>query len=167
MEKLTDLAALYVNAQVRHGAQAIQVFDSWVGILSTTDYCAYVLPHMLRLFSSIDKSVPSIHFGVGTFHLLRLMEEAGGDVMGVDWRAPIDEARALFTRRPAVQGNLDPTVLFTSFDYIEGQVKDILARVNGSPGHIFNLGHGILPDTPVENVDFLISSVHRESKRFL
>jgi uroporphyrinogen decarboxylase len=167
MEKLTDMAALYVNAQVRHGAQAIQVFDSWVGILSTTDYRAYVLPHMLKLFSSIDKSVPSIHFGVGTFHLLPLMEEAGGDVIGVDWRTPIDEARALFTRRPAVQGNLDPTVLFTSFDYIEGQVKDILARVNGSPGHIFNLGHGILPDTPVENVDFLISSVHRESKRFL
>jgi uroporphyrinogen decarboxylase len=166
MEKLTDMAALYVNAQVRHGAQAIQVFDSWVGILSTTDYRAYVLPHMLRLFSSIDKSVPSIHFGVGTFHLLRLMEEAGGDVIGVDWRTPIDEAKALFTRRPAVQGNLDPTVLFTSFEYIEGQVKDILARVNGSPGHIFNLGHGILPDTPVENVDFLISSVHRESKRF-
>jgi uroporphyrinogen decarboxylase len=94
------------------------------------------------------------------------MEEAGGDVIGVDWRTPIDEAKALFTRRPAVQGNLDPTVLFTSFEYIEGQVKDILARVNGSPGHIFNLGHGILPDTPVENVDFLISSVHRESKRF-
>lgn len=163
MEKLTDMAILYVNAQVRHGAQAVQVFDSWVGILSTTDYRAHVLPHMERLFSSIDKSVPAIHFGVGTFHLLPLMEEAGGDVIGVDWRAPIDEAWALFKERPAIQGNLDPTVLFTSQEYIEGQVKDILTRVNGRPGHIFNLGHGILPGTPVKNVDFLISAVHGES----
>jgi len=164
MEKLTDMACLYVNAQIRHGAQAVQVFDSWVGILSTTDYRTYVLPHMKRLFSSIDKSVPAIHFGVGTYHLLPLMEEAGGDVIGVDWRVPIDEAWALLGRRPAVQGNLDPTVLFTSRESIEGQVKDILARVIGSPGHIFNLGHGILPGTPVENVDFLISSVHDQSK---
>jgi uroporphyrinogen decarboxylase len=165
MEKLTDMAVLYVNAQIRHGAQAVQVFDSWVGILSTSDYRAYVLPHMKRLFSSIDKSVPAIHFGVGTHHLLSLMEEAGGDVIGVDWRVPIDEAWALLKRRPAVQGNLDPTTLFTSRECIEGQVKDILARVAESPGHIFNLGHGILPGTPEENVDFLISSVHGQSKR--
>jgi len=165
MEKLTDMAARYVNAQVRHGAQAIQVFDSWVGILSTTDYRDYVLPHMKRLFSSLDRSVPSIHFGVGTFHLLPLMEEAGGDVIGLDWRAPIDEAWALLKKRPAIQGNLDPTALLTSFEYIETQVRDILSRVDGAKGHIFNLGHGILPTTPVENVAFLVDAVHSHGGR--
>ncbi len=160
MNKLTDMAIEYLNAQVRHGAQAVQVFDSWIGILSTQDYGEYVLPHMKRLFASLDRSVPSIHFGVDTFHLLPLMHEAGGDVIGVDWRLPIDEAWALLGKDSAIQGNLDPVALFGSRDSIEKQVKDIIGRAGGVNGHIFNLGHGILPGTPVENVEFLVDYVH-------
>ena len=162
MNKLTDMAIEYLNAQVRHGAQAVQVFDSWIGILSTQDYREYVLPHMKRLFASLDRSVPSIHFGVDTFHLLPLMHEAGGDVIGVDWRVPIDEAWALLGKDSAIQGNLDPVALFGSRDSIEKQVKDIIGRAGGVNGHIFNLGHGILPGTPVENVEFLVDCVHTE-----
>ncbi len=162
MDKLTDVAVQYLNAQMRHGAQAVQVFDSWIGTLSTQDYREYVLPHMKRLFASLDRSVPSIHFGVNTFHLLPLMHEAGGDVVGLDWRVPIDEAWKRLEKDCAIQGNLDPTALFVSRDHIERQVKDIIGRVKGVNGHIFNLGHGILPGTPVENVEFLVDCVHAE-----
>lgn len=165
MDKLTDMAVEYLNAQARHGAQAVQVFDSWAGILSTRDYREYVLPHMKRLFASLDRSVPSIHFGVGTCHLLSSMREAGGDVIGVDWRVPIDEAWALLGRdSTAIQGNLDPAALFGTPDSIRTQVKDIIGRTRGIDGHIFNLGHGILPGTPVENVEFLVECVHSESE---
>jgi uroporphyrinogen decarboxylase len=164
MDKLTDMAVEYLNAQTRHGAQAVQVFDSWVGILSTRDYREYVLPHMKRLFASLDRSVPSIHFGVGTYHLLSSMREAGGDVIGVDWRVPIDEAWTLLGRdNVAIQGNLDPAALFGTPDSIRTQVQDIIGRTRGLDGHIFNLGHGILPGTPVENVEFLVECVHSES----
>jgi uroporphyrinogen decarboxylase len=163
MEKLTDMAVAYLNAQITHGAQALQVFDSWVGILSTTDYEEYVLPHMQRLFASLNHSVPVIHFGVGTSHLLPLMHKAGGDVIGIDWRLPIDTAWNLLGRETAIQGNLDPAALFGTHDSIIRQVKDILSRVSGAPGHIFNLGHGVLPRTPVENVEFLVESVHAET----
>jgi uroporphyrinogen decarboxylase len=164
MGKLTDMAVQYLDAQIRHGAQAVQVFDSWIGILSTQDYREYVLPHMKRLFASLDRSVPSIHFGVNTFHLLPLMREAGGDVVGLDWRVPIDEAWDYLGKGCAIQGNLDPTALFTSRDHIERQVRDIIGRVRGVNGHIFNLGHGILPGTPVENVEFLVDCVHAEGR---
>jgi uroporphyrinogen decarboxylase len=164
MDKLTDMAISYLNAQAKHGAQAVQVFDSWVGILSVQDYREYVLPHMKRLFASLDRSVPSIHFGVGTFHLLPSMREAGGDVIGVDWRVPIDEAWHLLEKGTAIQGNLDPTALFGTPDSIRQQVRDIVGRTRGTDGHIFNLGHGILPGTPVENVAFLTECVHFESK---
>ena len=117
---------------------------------------------MKRLFSSLDRSVPHIHFGVGTFHLLPLMTQAGGDVIGVDWRVPIDEAWAVIGKDRAIQGNLDSTALFASRDYLAGQVKDIIGRTKGTHGHIFNLGHGILPGTPVENVEFLVERVHAE-----
>lgn len=161
MEKLTDMVTHYLNAQMRHGAAAVQVFDSWIGILSTTDYREYVLPHMKRLFTSLDRSAPSIHFGVGTFHLLPLMREAGGDVIGVDWRVPIDDAWGLVGSDCAIQGNLDPVALFSSADYIETEVEDILARVRGRNGHVFNLGHGILQGTPVGNVEILVDRVHQ------
>jgi uroporphyrinogen decarboxylase len=164
MDKLTDMAIMYLNAQTKHGAQAIQVFDSWIGILSTEDYREYVLPHMKRLFASLDRSVPSIHFGVNTFHLLPLIHEAGGDVIGVDWRVPIDKAWGLIGTTCAIQGNLDPTDLFSSREHIERQVKDIIGRVRGADGHIFNLGHGILPGTPVENVEFLVECVHTQGR---
>jgi len=160
MEKLTDMTLANLNAQIRHGAQAVQVFDSWIGILSVMDYREYVMPHMKRLFAGLDASVPRIHFGVGTCHLLGLMKDAGGDVIGVDWRVPIDEAWLSMGRTRAIQGNLDPVTLFSPGGYLERQVRDILRRVGGASGHIFNLGHGILPGTPVENVDLLIRTVH-------
>ncbi len=119
---------------------------------------------MKRLFNSLDRSIPTIHFGVDTFHLLPLMHEAGGDVIGVDWRVPIDEAWALLGKETAIQGNLDPAALFGSRDSIERQVKDIIGRVGDANGHIFNFGHGILPGTPVENVEYLVDCVHAEGK---
>ncbi len=167
MDRLTDMVMDYLNAQVRHGAQALQVFDSWVGILSTGDYREFVLPHMERLFAGLDRSVPAIHFGVDTFHLLPLMAKAGGDVIGVDWRAPIDEAWSLVGRERAIQGNLDPTALFGTRESIEAEVRQIVGPVRGMRGHIFNLGHGILPATPVENVEFLVECVHEEGKSAL
>ena len=164
MEKLTDMALAYLNAQIRHGAQAVQVFDSWIGILSVMDYREYVMDHMKRLFAGLDPSVPRIHFGVGTCHLLGLMRDAGGDVIGVDWRVPIDEAWDSMGRTRAIQGNLDPVTLFGPEDYLERQVRDILRRAGGAGGHIFNLGHGILPATPVESVDRLVRTVHAYGK---
>ncbi len=164
MEKLTRMAYEYLNAQIRHGAQAVQVFDSWVGVLSTDDYENHVLPHMKDLFASLDPSVPAIHFGVGTSHLLPLLKEAGGTVIGVDWRTPIDKAWQIIGSSYAIQGNLDPVVLFAKPGCIEMHVKRILQRVNGAPGHIFNLGHGILPGTPVENVRLLVDLVHEYGK---
>jgi uroporphyrinogen decarboxylase len=164
MEKLTDMVVCYLNSQIRHGAAAVQVFDSWIGILSTEDYRNYVSPHMKRLFASLDTTVPSIHFGVGTFHLLKLMHEAGGSVIGVDWRVPIDEAWELMGMDCAIQGNLDPVSLFCSAEHIGNQVVDIVDRVGGRHGHIFNLGHGILQGTPIDKVEFLVESVHRYSK---
>jgi uroporphyrinogen decarboxylase len=161
MEKLTAMAVSYLNSQIAHGAAAVQVFDSWVGTLSTQDYRAYVLPHMKRLFSSIEPATPAIHFGVGTSHLLRLMAEAGGTVVGVDWRLPIDEAWESIGTDRAIQGNIDPVSLFSSSEHIEGRVGEILRRVGGRRGHIFNLGHGILPGTPVDKVEFLVDTVHR------
>ncbi len=160
MEKLTDMVVDYLNAQIRHGAQAIQVFDSWVGILSAADYERYVMGHMKRLFASLDRSVPSIHFGVDTCHLLPLMSDAGGDVIGVDWRVPIDQARESMGRSCAIQGNLDPAALFGPMRHVQEQVREVLRRVGGAPGHIFNLGHGVMPGTPVENVDVLVREVH-------
>lgn len=160
MEKLTDMAVAYLDAQARHGAEALQVFDSWVGILSTDDYQEFVLPHMKRLFASLTSKVPTIHFGVDTFHLLPFMTEAGGTVIGVDWRVPIDEAWPLLGPDRAIQGNLDPTALFGSRDRIAAQVATIMDCAGGAKGHIFNLGHGVLPETPVENVEFLVDCVH-------
>jgi uroporphyrinogen decarboxylase len=160
MEKLTDMVAGYLNAQIRHGAQAVQVFDSWVGILSAPDYERYVMGHMERLFASLDRSVPSIHFGLDTCHLLPLMREAGGDVMGVDWRLPLDKARESMGGTCAIQGNLDPAALFGPAKHVRDQVREILRGVGESRGHIFNLGHGVMPGTPVENVDVLVHEVH-------
>jgi uroporphyrinogen decarboxylase len=164
MEKLTEMVICYLNSQIRHGAAAVQIFDSWIGILSTEDYRSFVLPHMKRLFSSLDDTTPSIHFGVGTFHLLKLMREAGGTVIGVDWRVPVDEAWLLTGTDRAIQGNLDPVSLFSSSEHINSRVKDIIDRAGGRPGHIFNLGHGILQGTPVDKVELLVESVHRYSR---
>jgi uroporphyrinogen decarboxylase len=154
----------YLNAQIEAGAQAVQLFDSWVGCLSMDDYREYVLPHTRAVIESITRGTPIIHFGTGTAALLELMREAGGDVIGLDWRVDLRDAWQRLGD-VAVMGNFDPVALFASQDFIRAQAKRILDRAGGRPGHLFNLGHGILPETPVENVIALVDAVHEFSSR--
>ncbi len=157
---LADVVADYLRAQVEAGAQALQVFDSWVGALDADDYREFALPHTRAIFERLaDAGVPLIHFGTGTGHLLGLQREAGGDVIGVDWRTPLDEGWARIGADRAVQGNLDPTLLFAPLDRLLPRVDDVLRRAGSRPGHVFNLGHGILPGTPVENVKAVVERV--------
>jgi len=165
MEKLSEVLIRYLNAQIKAGVQAIQVFDSWVGCLSPADYEEYVLPYSKKVLNGIIKSVPRIHFGTSTSTLLPLMKRAGGDVIGVDWRVDLGEAWSRIGYNAGIQGNLDPVVLFGSIDLIKKEVKRILHQAGGRPGHIFNLGHGILPNTPVENVAALVDMVHEYSSK--
>ena len=153
----------YLNAQIEAGAQAIQLFDSWVGCLSPADYRQYALPHTRAVISGISPGTPVIHFGTGTSALLELMREAGGDVIGVDWRVSLDDAWARLGEDVGVMGNLDPVALFAGRDQLRNQTKRILDQAGGRNGHVFNLGHGILPDTPVENVIALVDAVHEMS----
>jgi uroporphyrinogen decarboxylase len=154
----------YLNAQIAAGAQVVQLFDSWVGCLSPEDYRDYVLPHTRAVIRSIVPDTPVIHFGTGTATLLELMREAGGDVIGLDWRVDLREAWARLGD-VSVMGNLDPVALFSNQDFIRAQAKRILDSAGGRPGHIFNLGHGILPETPVENVIALVDAVHEMSRK--
>jgi uroporphyrinogen decarboxylase len=164
MEKLSNVLAEYLVAQIRAGAQAVQVFDSWVGSLSPQDYESFVLPYSQRVLQAARaENVPVIHFGTNTTTLLPLMKRAGGDVIGLDWRIPLDDGRALLGEDVAVQGNLDPALLFAPVPEIKKRVHDILRRAGGRPGHIFNLGHGILQHTPVENVRAVVDMVHEYS----
>jgi len=166
MDKLARVVTGYLRRQIRAGAQAVQLFDSWVGCLSPGDYAEYVLPHVQLIFDGLKhEGVPLIHFGTGTATLLKLMRQAGGDVIGVDWRINLDEAWALLGHDVAVQGNLDPVTLFAPLHEIERRVEDILRRAANRPGHIFNLGHGILPKTPVEHVAAAVEMVHKLSQR--
>jgi uroporphyrinogen decarboxylase len=166
MDKLARVVTGYLRHQIQAGAQAVQLFDSWVGCLSPTDYAEYVLPHVQLIFSGLQREqVPLIHFGTGTSALLRLMREAGGDVIGVDWRMNLDEAWERLGFDVAIQGNLDPVALLAPLHEIERRVEDILRRAAGRPGHIFNLGHGILPQTPVEHVAAAAELVHKLSQR--
>jgi len=158
---LARVVADYLRAQVEAGAQALQVFDSWVGALDAADYREFVMPHVKALFDGIkDTGVPLIHFGTGTGHLLALQREAGGDVIGVDWRTPLDEGWDRIGHDRAVQGNLEPHALFAPLPRLLARVDDVLARAGGRPGHVFNLGHGILPGTPVEHVRAVVEHVH-------
>jgi len=166
MDKFARVITGYLRRQIKAGAQAIQLFDSWVGCLSVGDYVEYVLPHVQLIFEGLKREgVPMIHFGTGTSAMLRQMREAGGDVIGVDWRIHLDEAWAIVGHDVAVQGNLDPLTLFAPLHEIERRVADILRRAGGRPGHIFNLGHGILPTTPIEHVAATIDMVHKLSQR--
>jgi len=150
----------YLNAQIAAGAQAVQLFDSWVGCLSPDDYREFVLPHTQSVIRGVTPGVPVIHFGTGTSTLLELMREAGGDVIGLDWRVRLDDGWRRVGHDVAVMGNLDPVVLFAKQDVLRSQAKKILEQAEGRAGHIFNLGHGILPETPVENVIALVEMVH-------
>jgi uroporphyrinogen decarboxylase len=162
--RLLDLFATmvgeYLRAQIEAGCAVVQVFDSWVGSLSPSDYREFALPHSKKVFDAIGGLAPSIHFGVGTTTILKLMREAGGDVIGLDWRVPLDEGWDVVGSDRAVQGNLDPTLLLGPRSRLLAGAADVLRRAAGRPGHIFNLGHGILPTTPVEEVQALARFVH-------
>ena len=155
----------YLNAQIAAGAQAVQLFDSWVGCLSPDDYRDYVLPHTRSVIENVTPGVPVLHFGTGTAPLLELIREAGGDVVGLDWRVSLDEAWERVGHDRAVMGNLDPVSLFAGVEHVRREARKILDRAGGRPGHIFNLGHGILPETPVETVEALVEAVHDMSRR--
>jgi uroporphyrinogen decarboxylase len=165
MERLTKILIEYLNGQIAAGADAVQLFDSWVGSLSPDDYRHYVMPHVKQLIDGIDKTAPVINFSTGNPALLPLMKEAGGDVIGLDWRCDLAEAWSVLGDDVAVMGNMDPIILYTSPKEIRAQVQAILDKAAGRPGHIFNLGHGILPDMPPENVAELVDAVHELSMR--
>jgi uroporphyrinogen decarboxylase len=160
MERLVDATALYLNAQAAAGAQALQLFDSWVGALGPDDYRTFVQPHMRRLFDRLPTDVPAIHFGTDTGSLLELQREAGGQVIGLDWRVDLGQAWDRLGPDVAVQGNLDPVTLLAPIPYLQEAARRVLDRAAGRPGHIFNLGHGILPTTPVDHVLALVEAVH-------
>lgn len=163
MERITRGLVGYLNGQAEAGAQALQLFDSWVGALSPDDYRTFVLPHTRAVIQGLPPGVPVLHFGTGTAALLTDMQAAGGDVIGLDWRVELDREWARLGPGVAVQGNLDPVVLLADLDTIRARVRRILDQAAGRPGHIFNLGHGILPPTPVENAIALIEMVHEMS----
>lgn len=164
MSVVANLTVEYLNMQIDAGAHVVQLFDSWVGALSPEDYREFVLPHSRTVISNIKAGTPVIHFGTMTGSLLPLMRDAGGDIIGLDWRVELDEGWTRLGDTVGVQGNLDPVLLFTDPGTIRSAVQDILRRANGRPGHIFNLGHGILPETPVDNVLALIDAVHEMSR---
>ncbi|GIW48474.1 MAG: uroporphyrinogen decarboxylase [Deltaproteobacteria bacterium] len=163
MDKLTHATLLYLNRQIDSGADAVQIFDSWVGCLSPEDYRDFVLPYMKKLIQGIRPGVPVIHFGTGTASLLDLMKEAGSSVIGLDWRIELDEAWKRLGYDVAIQGNLDPAVLLATPSEIKRRAIRILDKAAGREGHIFNLGHGVLPSTPVDNVLTLVDTVHEYS----
>jgi uroporphyrinogen decarboxylase len=160
MGKLVAVTTAYAAEQVRAGADAIQIFDSWVGCLSVEDYRRYVLPHVTGMVKTLQKSgAPVIYFGTDSATLLPAMRETGAEVIGLDWRIPLDEGWARLEHGCAVQGNLDPVLLFADWKELEARAEDVLRRAGGRAGHVFNLGHGILPETPVENVKNLVGVV--------
>jgi uroporphyrinogen decarboxylase len=165
MEVLAEATATYLNGQIDAGAQAVQLFDSWVGALAPDDYRDYVLPHTRAVIGALRPGTPVIHFGTGTATLLPLMREAGGDVIGLDWRVNLDDGWAAVGHDVGVQGNLDPAALLAKPSVFRERVQAILARAAGRPGHVFNLGHGVHQATPVEHVQALVDMVHELSAR--
>ena len=164
MDKLSTALAEYLTAQIRAGAQAVQLFDSWVGALSPMDYEAFVLPYSKKVLHVAHATgVPVIHFGTGTATLLPLMRQAGGDVIGLDWRVPLDQGWQTIGHDKAVQGNLDPVALFAPIPEMKKRIHDVLHRAEGRPGHVFNVGHGVLQHTPEENVKAAVEIIHEFS----
>jgi len=165
MERFSRAVVRYLNAQIAAGAQAVQIFDSWVGCLGVEDYRHFVLPHVKQVIAGLEPDVPVIHFATGNPALNRLLGEAGGCVVGVDWRMRLDDAwQAVGTQR-AIQGNLEPTVLLADRPYLRRRVRELLDMAAGRPGHIFNLGHGVLPQTPEDNAVALVDAVHEFSQK--
>ena len=165
---IADIIGDYLVAQIEAGVDCVQVFDSWVGALNAADYREFILPHTRKIFSRLAESgrgVPTIHFGVGTTSILSQLREAGGDVIGADWRTPLDEAWERIGPDRGIQGNLDPTLLLGPLERVFVATDEILERAGGRPGHIFNLGHGILPSTPVEHVQALARYVHQRTRQ--
>jgi uroporphyrinogen decarboxylase len=168
MRKLVAVVSEYAAQQVHAGADVIQIFDSWVGCLSVEDYRRYVLPRTTELVKALQKTgVPIIYFGTDSATLLPSMRETGAEVIGLDWRIPLDDGWRSLGFDCAVQGNLDPVLLFAEWKELRSRAQDILRRAAGRPGHIFNLGHGILPETPVENVKALAKFVQEYSTRVI
>jgi uroporphyrinogen decarboxylase len=166
MEKLVTVVADYLIHQAKAGADALQVFDSWVGCLNQGDYEMYVKPYNTKLFEVVKKAgVPTVNFSTGTAHMLESVASCGGNVVGIDWRMEIDDARRCIDRDQAIQGNLDPAALLAPWRELKPRVDAILRRMEGEPGHIFNLGHGILPTTPVETVKRLVDYVHERTSK--
>ena len=161
LDALADVVAASLRAQVEAGAAAVQLFDSWAGTLAPDDYRRSVMPSTRRIFEALaDLGVPRIHFGVGTGELLELLAEAGADVVGVDWRVPLDRARARLGDAVPVQGNLDPAACLVPWPVVEAKVHDVLDRNRGRPGHVFNLGHGVLPETSPDTLERIVELVH-------
>ena len=165
MERLADMATASLRSQITAGVAAIQLFDSWAGTLSPPDYERFVLPHSRRVLEGIaDLDVPRIHFGVGTGELLGLFAAAGADVVGVDWRVPIDVARSRVPDGVALQGNLDPALCLAPWEAVAAATRDVLARNAGHPGHIYNLGHGVMPETDPAVLEQVVELVHTEGR---
>ena len=166
MNKLTEVVSRYLVAQVEAGVDVVQVFDSWVGALGPDAYKRFVQPYTQRVFEAVKQTgTPSIHFGTGTASLLELMAQAGGDIISVDWRVNLDDAWARIGYERGIQGNLDPSLLLTSWDVIEEGMRDVLRRADGRPGHIFNLGHGVPADTQPAMLRRLVDAVHEATQR--
>jgi uroporphyrinogen decarboxylase len=166
LERLTDITITFLRVQIDAGASAVQLFDSWAGTVDPDDYRQAVLPHSKRIFDALaDTGVPRIHFGVGTGELLGLMGEAGAEVVGVDWRVPLDEAVRRVEPGKALQGNLDPAILLAPWEVVAQRARDVLNRGRTAEAHIFNLGHGVLPETDPDVLALLTDLVHTESAR--
>jgi uroporphyrinogen decarboxylase len=166
MNKLTEVVSRYLVAQINAGVDVVQLFDSWVGALGPSAYKRFVQPYTRRIFQAVKQTgTPSIHFGTGTASLLELMAETGGDIVSVDWRVDLDEAWECMGYDRGIQGNLDPTLLLTSWDVVEQGMYDVLRRANNRPGHIFNLGHGVLADTNPDMLRRLVDAVHETTAR--
>jgi uroporphyrinogen decarboxylase len=166
LDKLSDTVIVYLKAQIAAGAQIVQLFDSWIGALNPEDYVRYVQPHTARIFAAIKETgTPSIHFGTGNASLLELMTAAGGDLMSVDWRVNLDDAWKRIGHDKGIQGNLDGARVLASWPVIEEGMNDVLARAGGRPGHIFNLGHGVMPETDPAMLARLVEAVHAATRR--
>ncbi|MGB5695488.1 MAG: uroporphyrinogen decarboxylase [Polyangiales bacterium] len=165
MSRLSNAVASYLTAQIEAGAQAVQLFDSWIGCLSPADYRRYVLPHTKAVFDALPKDTPAIHFGTGNPELYPAMKEAGGDVIGIDWRVSLDRAWSMVGEGVGLQGNMDPGALLASPDVMRARASEVLDSAAGRPGHIFNLGHGIMPQAKVDQARALVDHVHETSQR--